>query len=92
METTKATTHEDPTYVIDDVVHYCVANMPGAVPYTSTLALTNVTLPYVLKLANLGWRNALSKDKALAKGLNIVDGKIVYEEIAEAFNWSVEAM
>jgi alanine dehydrogenase len=92
IETTKATTHEDPTYVIDDVVHYCVANMPGAVPYTSTLALTNVTLPYVLKLANLGWRNALSKDKALAKGLNIVDGKIVYEEIAEAFNWSVEAM
>ena len=92
IETTKATTHEDPTYVIDDVVHYCVANMPGAVPYTSTLALTNVTLPYVLKLANLGWRNALSKDKALAKGLNIIDGKIVYEEIAEAFNWSVEAM
>ena len=92
IETTKATTHEDPIYVIDDVVHYCVANMPGAVPYTSTLALTNVTLPYVLKLANLGWRNALSKDKALAKGLNIIDGKIVYEEIAEAFNWSVEAM
>ena len=92
IETTKATTHEDPTYVIDDVVHYCVANMPGAVPYTSTLALTNVTLPYVLKLANLGWRNALSKDKALAKGLNIVDGKIVYEEITEAFNWSIEAM
>lgn len=92
IETTKATTHEDPTYIIDDVVHYCVANMPGAVPYTSTLALTNVTLPYVLKLANLGWRNALSKDKALAKGLNIIDGKIVYEEIAEAFSWSVEAM
>jgi alanine dehydrogenase len=92
IETTKATTHEDPIYVIDDVVHYCVANMPGAVPYTSTLALTNVTLPYVLKLANLGWRNALSKDKELAKGLNIIDGKIVYEEIAEAFNWSVEAM
>ena len=92
IETTKATTHEDPTYIIDDVVHYCVANMPGAVPYTSTLALTNVTLPYVLKLANLGWRNALAKDKNLAKGLNVVDGKIVYEEIAEAFNWSVEAM
>ncbi|RNC87798.1 MAG: alanine dehydrogenase [Winogradskyella sp.] len=92
IETTKATTHEDPTYIIDDVVHYCVANMPGAVPYTSTLALTNVTLPYVLKLAELGWRNACAKDKSLAKGLNIVDGKIVYEEIAEAFNWSVEAM
>ncbi|ARV10011.1 alanine dehydrogenase [Winogradskyella sp. PC-19] len=92
IETTKATTHEDPTYIIDDVVHYCVANMPGAVPYTSTLALTNVTLPYVLKLANLGWKNALDKDKVLAKGLNIVDGKIVYDEIAEAFNWSIEAM
>ncbi|SHG95678.1 alanine dehydrogenase [Winogradskyella jejuensis] len=92
FETTKATTHEDPTYIIDDVVHYCVANMPGAVPYTSTLALTNVTLPYVLKLANLGWEDACKIDKTLEKGLNIVDGKIVYEEIAEAFNWSIEAM
>ena len=92
METTKATTHEDPTYIIDDVVHYCVANMPGAVPYTSTLALTNVTLPYVLRLANQGWKEACEKDAMLAKGLNIVDGKIVYEEIAEAFNWSIDAM
>ena len=92
IETTKATTHEDPTYIIDDVVHYCVANMPGAVPYTSTLALTNVTLPYVLKLADQGWEVACSKDQSLNKGLNIVNGKIVYKEIAEAFNWSVEAM
>ncbi|WP_299105861.1 alanine dehydrogenase [uncultured Winogradskyella sp.] len=92
METTKATTHEDPTFIIDDVVHYCVANMPGAVPYTSTLALTNVTLPYVLRLANQGWEKACEKDEMLAKGLNIVDGKIVYEEIAEAFNWSVDAI
>ncbi len=92
IETTKATTHEDPTYIIDDVVHYCVANMPGAVPYTSTLALTNVTLPYVLRLANQGWEKACEKDSTLAKGLNVVDGKIVYEEIAEAFNWSVDAM
>lgn len=92
METTKATTHEDPTFIIDDVVHYCVANMPGAVPYTSTLALTNVTLPYVLRLANLGWEIACENDKALAKGLNVINGKIVYEEIAEAFNWSVDAM
>ena len=92
METTKATTHENPTYIIDDVVHYCVANMPGAVPYTSTLALTNVTLPYVLKLANLGWEKACQNDKTLEKGLNIVKGKIVYEEIAEAFNWSIDAM
>ncbi|BAO75894.1 alanine dehydrogenase [Winogradskyella sp. PG-2] len=92
IETTKATTHENPTFIIDDVVHYCVANMPGAVPYTSTLALTNVTLPYVLRLANQGWEKACEKDEMLAKGLNIVKGKIVYEEIAEAFNWSVDAM
>ena len=92
IETTKATTHEDPTFIIDDVVHYCVANMPGAVPYTSTLALTNVTLPYVLRLANQGWENACETDETLAKGLNIVKGKIVYEEIAEAFNWSIDAM
>lgn len=92
IETTKATTHEDPTFIIDDVVHYCVANMPGAVPYTSTLALTNVTLPYVLRLANQGWEKACKADATLAKGLNVVNGKIVYEEIAEAFNWSIEAM
>ena len=92
VETTKPTTHEDPTYIIDDVVHYCVANMPGAVPYTSTLALTNVTLPYVLRLANQGWKKACEKDKMLAKGLNVVNGKIVYQEIAEAFNWSVDAV
>jgi alanine dehydrogenase len=85
FETTKATTHEDPTYIIDDVVHYCVANMPGAVPYTSTIALTNITLPYVLKLANLGWEKACTNDKSLEKGLNIIKGKIVYKEISEAF-------
>ncbi len=90
FETTKATTHEDPTYIIDDVVHYCVANMPGAVPYTSTVALTNVTLPYVLKLANQGWEKACETIPALAKGLNIVNGKIVYKEIAEAFKWETE--
>lgn len=86
FETTKATTHEAPTYIIDDVVHYCVANMPGAVPYTSTVALTNVTLPYVLKLADDGWENACKKSKPLTKGLNIVKGEVVYKEIAEAFN------
>lgn len=86
FETTKATTHEDPTYIIDDVVHYCVANMPGAVPYTSTVALTNVTLPYVIKLANEGWEKACANNASLAKGLNIVKGKIVYKEIAEAFD------
>jgi len=85
FETTKATTHEDPTYIIDDVVHYCVANMPGAVPYTSTIALTNVTLSYVLRLANLGWEAACEKDPLLAKGLNIVKGEIVYDELKDIF-------
>ena len=86
IETTKPTTHEDPTYIIDDVVHYCVANMPGAVPYTSTIALTNVTLPYVVKIAQLGWEKACENDASLAKGLNIVNGKIVYTEISETFD------
>lgn len=85
IETSKPTTHEDPTYIIDDVVHYCVANMPGAVPYTSTIALTNVTLPYVLKIASKGWEKACDDDAQLAKGINIANGKIYYEEIAEAF-------
>ncbi len=88
VETTRATTHEDPIYIIDDVVHYCVANMPGAVPYTSTVALTNVTLPYVIKLANQGWHQACANDEALHKGLNIVEGKVVYKEINEAFSWN----
>ncbi len=87
VETTRPTTHEDPIYIIDDVVHYSVANMPGAVPYTSTMALTNVTLPYALKLANLGWEEACKRDVSLNKGLNIVSGKVVYEEIIEAFGW-----
>jgi alanine dehydrogenase len=86
FETTKPTTHEDPTYIIDDVVHYSVANMPGAVPYTSTMALTNVTLPYVIKLANEGWEEACKKSVPLSKGLNIVKGDIIYTEIAETFN------
>ncbi|WP_289063197.1 alanine dehydrogenase [uncultured Zobellia sp.] len=85
VETTRPTTHEDPIYIIDDVVHYSVANMPGAVPYTSTVALTNVTLPYVLKLANLGWANATDTDASLRKGLNIIKGEIVYDEIMQAF-------
>jgi alanine dehydrogenase len=85
VETSRPTTHEEPVFIIDDVVHYCVANMPGAVPYTSTLALTNVTLPYVLKLADQGWEKACSEDPSLQKGLNIVKGEIVYDEILEAF-------
>jgi alanine dehydrogenase len=87
VETTKPTTHEDPVYIIDDVVHYSVANMPGAVPYTSTVALTNVTFPYVLKLANLGWEDACAQDRTLAKGLNIVSGDVIYKEIVETFGW-----
>jgi alanine dehydrogenase len=86
IETCKPTTHEDPTYIIDDIVHYCVANMPGAVPYTSTLALTNATLPYALKLANQGWKKACNDNGDLKKGLNIVNGKVVYRAVAEAFN------
>ncbi|WP_298365369.1 alanine dehydrogenase [uncultured Lutibacter sp.] len=81
IETTRATTHEDPIFIIDDVVHYCVANMPGAVPYTSTIALTNVTLPYVLQIANKGWEKACDENAPLKKGLNIVKGEIVYKEI-----------
>jgi alanine dehydrogenase len=85
FETTRPTTHEDPTYIIDDIVHYCVANMPGAVPYTSTLALTNVTLPYILKIANLGWEKACELNPDLAHGLNIVKGEIMIDEIRRAF-------
>ncbi|MND45533.1 alanine dehydrogenase [Solitalea canadensis] len=85
IETCKPTTHENPTFVIDGVVHYCVANMPGAVPYTSTLALTNATLPYVIKLANKGWVDACQNDEELRKGLNVINGHIVYKPVAEAF-------
>jgi alanine dehydrogenase len=86
FETTKATTHENPTYIVDDVVHYCVANMPGAVPYTSTLALTNATLPYVLQLADKGWQRACKENKELLLGLNVVSGKVVYEYVAKDWN------
>jgi len=85
IETTKPTTHENPTYIIDDVVHYCVANMPGAVPYTSTIALTNVTLSYIINIANNGWEKACKTYKSLSKGLNIVNGTVVYKEIEQAF-------
>ncbi len=86
IETCKPTTHDDPVFIIDDIVHYCVANMPGAVPYTSTIALTNATLPYARKLAKLGWKEACNQDTGLLKGLNIVNGKIVYEAVAKAFD------
>ncbi|GGE36698.1 alanine dehydrogenase [Psychroflexus planctonicus] len=85
FETTKPTTHENPIYIIDDVVHYCVTNMPGAVPYTSTLALTNVTFPYVMQLANLGWEKACQENKSLAKGLSMVQGDVICPEVKKAF-------
>lgn len=86
FETTKATTHAEPTYVVEDIIHYCVANMPGAVPYTSTLALTNATLPYAVQLANKGWKEACRQNAELLVGLNVVGGKVVYKGVSEAFN------
>jgi alanine dehydrogenase len=85
IETCKPTTHEDPTFIIDDIIHYCVANMPGAVPYTSTMALTNATLPYALQLANNGWEKACSENEDLKKGLNVIKGDVVYKAVADAF-------
>ncbi|MEM1357044.1 MAG: alanine dehydrogenase [Bacteroidota bacterium] len=85
IETCTPTTHENPTYVVDGVVHYCVANMPGAVPYTSTIALTNATFPYLLQLAEKGWEQATAENPGLAKGLNVVNGEIVYQPVADAF-------
>lgn len=86
IETCTPTTHEKPTFIIDDIVHYCVANMPGAVPYTSTIALTNATLPYAIQLANKGWKKACQENKELEKGLNVVKGDVVYQAVAEAFD------
>ncbi|MCV9386787.1 alanine dehydrogenase [Reichenbachiella ulvae] len=86
METTRPTTHQDPIFIIDDVVHYSVANMPGAVPYTSTLALTNATLPYAIQLANKGWKKACKENPDLKPGLNIINGEVVYKAVAEAFD------
>ena len=86
FETTKPTTHSSPTYIIDDVLHYSVANMPGAVPMTSTEALTNATVSYAIELANKGWKKACNENEPLRKGLNIVDGDIVYKAVADAFD------
>ena len=83
-ETSKPTTHDDPVYTVDGVIHYCVANMPGAVPITSTRALTNVTLPYAVELANSGWRDAVRADYPLALGLNAHDGLLTYGPVGEA--------
>jgi alanine dehydrogenase len=86
IETCKPTTHENPTYVVDGILHYCVANMPGAVPYTSTIALTNATLPYAVQLANKGWEKASIDNRELYYGVNTVGGTIVYEAVAQAFD------
>jgi alanine dehydrogenase len=85
IETCTPTTHENPIYIVDDVIHYCVANMPGAVPYTSTVALTNATLPYALQLANQGWQVACRQNPELKVGLNVVKGKVVYKGVSDAF-------
>jgi len=86
FETSKATTHTDPTYIIDNVIHYCVANMPGAVAKTSTLALTNATLPYALEIANKGWKKALRSNKEIKLGANVINGHVCYEGVANAFD------
>ena len=86
FETTRPTTHQDPTYFVDGILHYCVANMPGAVSRTSTIALNNATFPYVVKLANLGWEKAVAEDKGLAEGLNMARGRVTNAAVAESWN------
>ena len=86
FETSKATTHAEPAYEVDGVVHYCVANMPGAVARTSTRALTNATLPYVLQIANKGWKKAMQESREIKLGANIIKGKVTYKAVAEAFD------
>ncbi|MFH1862715.1 MAG: alanine dehydrogenase [bacterium] len=86
IETCQPTTHADPVYTIDGVLHYCVANMPGAVPYTSTIALTNATLPYVLEIAELGYKTAVLESDEILTGINVIDGKVTHPGVAEAFN------
>lgn len=86
FETSHPTTHSEPTFEVDGVLQYCVANIPGAVPYTSTLALTNATMPYALRLADLGWKEACKRDPGLANGVNVVDGEITFKAVAEAFD------
>lgn len=92
FETSRPTTHEDPVYYVDGILHYCVANIPGAVPRTSTLALTNATLPYVLQLADKGWQRAARENAELALGLNVVSGKVVYRSVAEAWGLPCEPL
>jgi alanine dehydrogenase len=92
IETTKPTTHDHPTFVVDEVIHYCVANMPGAVPRTSTIALTNATLNYTIKIANEGWERACRNSLPLRKGLNVLNGKVVYKGVSDAFGFMHEPL
>lgn len=92
FETSHPTTHSEPTYVVDDIVHYAVANIPGAVPFTSTMALTNATLPYTVALANKGWQKACKDDPTLALGLNVVEGKVTYKAVADVFGLNYEPL
>ena len=92
FETSRPTTHSEPVYIEEGIVHYCVANIPGAVPNTSTLALTNATLRYALSLADKGWRKACKDDSSLAKGLNIAEGKVVYKAVADVFGLPYEPL
>lgn len=89
FETSRPTTHEKPTYFVDGILHYCVANIPGAVPYTSTLGLTNATLPYAIQLADKGWRRACKENHELELGLNVVEGKVVYKQVADAWGTAI---
>jgi alanine dehydrogenase len=85
FETSKATTHKDPVYIIDGVIHYCVGNMPGAVAKTSTLALTNATLPYAVEIAGKGWKKAMRENQEIQKGANVIKGEITFKGVADAF-------
>ena len=92
FETSHPTTHSDPTYIVDGIVHYAVANIPGAVPFTSTMALTNATLPYTVALADKGWQRACKDNPALALGVNVADGKVVYKAVADVFGLPYEQL
>jgi alanine dehydrogenase len=92
IETSRPTTHKEPTYTVNEVIHYCVPNMPGVVARTSTYALTNMTLPYALKLANLGFQDAVRADPALALGVNCVQGKITYKNVADALGYAYTSL
>jgi alanine dehydrogenase len=91
VETSKPTTHAEPTYIVDDVVHYCVANMPGGVPRTSTIALNKATLPFLKKLATKGYQKALKEDKNFLEGLNVYKGQVTYKAVADVFGHSFVA-